>query len=863
MRANRRTILRAAFTLLLLSTAARSTFADTFRAAEDRPLDMLHIALDLAVDIPAKTVAGTATLQLQALRDVSSIRLNAVDFTVSRVTVTRPDQGPVAAEFINDGEHLTVLPGDTPLARGARVIVAVDYSIRDPKEGLHFFGPTASEPDVPLQVWSQGESIENRYWVPCFDHPNEMQTTEMRVTVPIGYEVISNGRLLATDQHPDGTVTFHWLQDKPHVSYLMSLIVGRFHVEREMWRGKPVLYYVPPDRKDDVARTFGNTTRMLEHFSTITGVEYPWDKYAQTCAEQFGGGMENTSATTLGTGSLHDERAHLDYSADGLIAHELAHQWFGDLVTCKDWSHLWLNEGFASFMEPIWYEHDLGKEEYDYAIFQDMRAAIRGGKERSVMDRFYRHPDDMFDSRSYPKGAAILHMLRRRLGDERFWAGVREYLIAHQHQPVDSHMFRARLEAVSGRSLERFFYDWLERPGAPAVEAQFAWVEDEKFAEIVVKQTQEAEAFHFPLEVAFYLADGTTVTMSRPVTEKEHRFLFQLPTHPDMVLIDPRDAVLMELKEKKGRDLWVKQLAEAPHAISRIRAAQHFGESGGGPEVEALSAALQTETFWGVAEQIAQALGKAGGDAARDALLAGLKLPHPKVRRECAEQLAEFHEDGAAIAALRAVIENGDPSYRVEAAAIRSFGQLQPENALPFLLTLLDRDSHRDQIRSAVLDAIGNQADPAGLDTLITYAKPGPERFTRIAAIGGMGDLLTNAKLGEADQSRVVSVLQDLLHDSSRWVRGSVIRTFEKLGDAARPALPALRALAAHDPERRVREGAERAIEKITKAAPPETQVDDLRKELKSLRDQNESLKRRLEELEAQFSHDAGPASTD
>jgi len=854
---------KAAILLSLASWPAALSRGDVLRTAGDRPLDLLHIALDLNVDIPRKTVTGSATLQLQALRDVSSIKLDAVDFQVSRVLVTRSDESPVPAEFINDGEHLTILLGDRPLPRGVRLTAVIEYTVRDPKMGLNFFCPTESEPNIPHQVWSQGESIENRYWLPCFDHPNEMQTTEMRVTAPAGHEVVSNGRLLSQKDNPDGTVTFHWLQDKPHVSYLITLIVGKFHVERETWRGKPVLYYIPEKNKSDVRRTFGNTTRMLEHFSNITGVEYPWDKYAQICAEQFGGGMENTSATTLGTSPLHDERAHLDYSADGLIAHELAHQWFGDLVTCKDWSHLWLNEGFASFMEPIWYEHDRGRDDYDYAIYQDLQGALRGGKERPVMDRFYKHPDDMFDGRSYPKGSYVLHMLRRRLGDELFWTGVKDYLTQYAHQPVEAAMFRMTLEHVSGRSLERFFYDWVERSGAPAVEIQTEWNEDDKLVEITVKQTQKEDAFEFPLDVEFHFDGGEPITMTRPVTDKEQRFLFHLPKHPDMVLIDPRDAVLMELTEKKSRDLLMKQLTDAPYAVSRIRAALSLGESHGHQEVEALAAALQKESFWGVAEQIAQALGKAGGDQARDALLEGLALPHPKARRECVEQLASFHKDEAAMKALRGMIEKGDPSYRVEAEAIKSYGKLQPDGALPFLLTLLDRDSHRDQIRSAVLEAIGKQPDAAGLETLLTYAQPGRERFTRMSAIRGLGDLAKNAKLSDDDVARVVSTMTDLFDDSSRWLRGSAVRSLEQMEETARSALPALRALASHDAERRVREAAEKAIEKITKTSPPAAQVDDLRDELKKLREQNDTLKRRLEELDARVSHDAPPGTTD
>ncbi|MEK7757635.1 MAG: M1 family aminopeptidase, partial [Planctomycetota bacterium] len=529
---------------------------------------------------------------------------------------------------------------------------------------------------MPYVMWSQGESIDNRYWVPCFDNPNEMQTTEMTVTVSAGNEAVSNGRLLSKVDNTDKTTTFHWLQDKPHVSYLMTLVVGEFYVEQDTWRGKPVVYYVPPKHKNDLRRSFSNTVRMLEHFSNITGVEYPWDKYAQVCVEGFGGGMENTSATTLGPRTLHDERAHLDTSADGLVAHELAHQWFGDLVTCKDWAHTWLNEGFATYLDAIWSEHDLGRDEYDYEIYRDMKNAVEGGKKAPVMDKRYDDPGEMFDSRAYPKGGSILHMLRHRVGDAKFWASVKRYLTKHAHQAVETSDLRQAFETETGRSLERFFYDWTERPGAPTVNVSYDWVDDDKLAKVTVKQTQESEAFHFPLEVEFHFDEGQPALLHGDLTEKEQRFYFPLPRRPKMVLVDPQQAVLMELKEQKGRDLWKEQLSSGPHAIDRIRAAANLGESKNDKDTTLLGEALMAEKFWGVGDEIAEAIGKAGGDKARDVLLIGLTVEHPKIRRAVVEQLGSFHRDEKVMEALRAIIAKGDASYRVEAEAIESYAKL-------------------------------------------------------------------------------------------------------------------------------------------------------------------------------------------
>ncbi|MEE8170454.1 MAG: hypothetical protein V3T70_07900, partial [Phycisphaerae bacterium] len=237
----------------------------------DQTIDCLHIKLELKVDIPEKAVQARAAIDVQAMRDAGTITLDAAGLDVSAVRLTRHER-TVDVDFVNDGERLAITC-DPPLAAGEAARIEVDYTLDDPATGLHFFGPTDAQPDVPNLVWSQGQAITNRYWFPCFDHPGERQTSELIVTAAKGNEVISNGKLLSRKENADGTVTFHWLQDKPHVAYLVTLVVGPFHLEEETWRGKPVRYYVHPKYKDDVRRSFGRTTAMLDFFSDMIGVE--------------------------------------------------------------------------------------------------------------------------------------------------------------------------------------------------------------------------------------------------------------------------------------------------------------------------------------------------------------------------------------------------------------------------------------------------------------------------------------------------------------------------------------------------------------------------------------------------------------
>ena len=483
-------------TLALIVARPLTAFGadDPVHFPAERPLDITHIKLDMRVDLGSKTVTSRAKVDGVALRRLGTIRLDAVDFEISKVSVQVGDTSPAKCAYENDGRHLSIdLP--RPLQVGEHVGVTVEYQLRDPANGLHFFGPSEEEPDAPLLVWSQGQSITNRYWVPCYDHPNENQTTEIVCTVDKPNIAISNGKLLNVKDNGDGTQTFHWRQDQPHVSYLMTIVVGEFASKTETWRGKPITYYVRKKFADWMDNSFSNTRAMLDFFSDKIGVDYPWDKYAQVCCYSFGGGMENTSSTTLGERTLHDDKAHLDTSSDGLVAHELAHQWWGDLLTCKDWSHLWLNEGFASYFQALWTEEDLGADEFAYDMLQKSRRAIKGGKKKPIVYRNYDRPGEQFDSRAYPKGAWVLHMVRRRLGDALFWKAIGAYCNQHKFSTVETVNLRKAIEQVSGYSFERFFYDWTERAGHPEVELKYEYLSDEKLGKVGIKQTQKSAAF--------------------------------------------------------------------------------------------------------------------------------------------------------------------------------------------------------------------------------------------------------------------------------------------------------------------------------------------------------------------------------
>ena len=858
-------LVRSALISAVLSTGAlaqkaaeEATPPKPLHFAAGRVFDMEHIKLNLGVNLEEKHVDAVATLWMQALEAASSVVLDAVDLNVAKVTVSINEQAAAKPVFANDGEQLEVFLGRT-VKPGDRVIITVDYAVDDPELGLEFQAPDEQDRDAPYQVWSQGEAIENRYWIPCFDNPNEMQTSELIVTVDERNQVLSNGKLVdVSTADEEGKTTFHWSQEQPHASYLITMVVGQFAIEREMWRGKPVLYYAPPDRADEIKTTFGNTTRMLDFFSDALGVEYPWDKYAQVCCYSFGGGMENTSATTLGEGALQDERSRIDSDSDGLISHEMAHQWFGDLVTCKDWAHLWLNEGFASYFEALWDEHNQGADAFAVNMSDKARSAIRGGKDEPIVLRSYDNPDHQFDSRAYPKGAWVVHMLRRRLGDEMFWQALNLYLTENRHQPVETSDLRRAVERISGQNFERFFRDWTERPGHPEVTIDYSWNEKDGLAEIAIQQTQKDEAFHFPLRLELY-GEGSSqpLVVTRDVSTKDEKLLLPMPGAPTMLIVDPRQEVLMDLTEKKGRGLWEVQLTQAANPVRRIEAADELAKKKTDATRELLATAFAREPFWEVRNAIAGKLGKLGGDVARDALLAGLQADNPKVRSACADALGEFADaddedlDVAPVrAALAAVVTDGDESFRVESAAIAAYAKFEPDDLMAVIAPKLETETKGDTLRSAALRALGESDDPEVVELLLSWTTPQRETNTRSAAMAALASIAEREEFERDVADRIVEVASGALEGQGRWLRSRAAGLLGALGESAEAALPQLRELAADEGEGRFGRALKDAIKSIEEGQPPSEQLADLRKTLDELRDENKELRKRLEEVE-------------
>jgi len=765
------------------SAGSPFALAGTDRKYErSRPFAIPHLALELALDFETKSVSGSATLDFErAAASATELPLDAVGFEIESVRLNL-GKGFVNTPFDYDGDTLTV--------RGLDRVDAGKVEVRyraTPRRGMYFLEPDAKVKQRPKQVWTQCQDEDARHFIPCHDKPHVKMTTELRVSVPNGFIALSNGELIES-QTPAGKKpwTYHFRLDKPHPSYLLTLVAGNFTIidDRPADLGKsmqvPVRYYVPPARKKDTARSFGETPRMIELFSRLTGVPFPWQRYSQIVVSDFiFGGMENTTATTMYEHVLLDERAALDITSNDLVAHELAHQWFGDFVTCRDWSHAWLNEGFATFMEHVEREDRLGRDEYDYGVSSDNDTYLHEASarySRPIVCRDYAEPIDLFDRHLYEKGGLVLHMLRRELGDEAFWAGVRNYLEAHAYGVVETNDLQRALEKVSGRSLERFFDSWVYRPGHPELKVKVGW--DDGILSVSVKQTQklgDTAEFQFELELEIGTRAGGVSRHKKAIKSASDTFMIQLAERPAFVAFDPDLRVVGDLTFDAPSDMLRAQLANATRAISRARAAEALSRRDDPPTIAALAKCLSNQSeAWMVRAEAARALGKIRSEEAFSALAAQAGVEQPKVRRAVAAALGNFKT--AAAAKVLEKRAKSDPSYLVEAESVRSLGRTRQVETLPVIVSLLDRPSWAEVSRAGALDALGALRDERALPEVLKRTEYGFPTRGRRAAIAALGLI--------SDGRKVREHLEDLLDDKDPHLKIDVVAALQFLGDA-------------------------------------------------------------------------------
>ncbi len=747
-----------------------------------RPFQITHLSLDLEVNLDDESVSGTAALDIvRRAHSGTEIVLDAVGFSLGRVAL-RADEGKLTeltekTDYFYDGEHITVRIPEA-LSRGS---LEITYRAA-PRLGLYFLRPDAKVPQRPLQVWSQCQDEDGRHFFPCQDKPHVKMTYEMRARVPQGMTVLSGGELIDKSTPSKGPWQYHYRLDAPTPAYLITLVVGKFDEWEEsvtLPSGKeiPLRYLVPPGQIEDGKRAFHLTGDAIRLFSERTGVDYAFDRYTQIVVADFiFGGMENTTATTMYEHILLDKTAAIDVEAYDLVAHELAHQWFGDLVTCRDWSHAWLNEGFATYFEHVDREHRLGLDEYEHNVTADLNIYLgeaRGDYQRPIVCRDYDEPIDLFDRHLYQKGGLVLHMLRRNLGDDIFWKGVKNYLEKHRGGIVETNDLMRTLEEVSGLSLEKFFDQWVYSPGHPDVSVRVAYAD--KLLTIDVEQTQkgaDVPTFELPFEVEVTI-EGKTTLHKRLVAEKKSTIVVRSEVRPDRVSIDPRYLIAAPIELRAPADMLRDLLKNGERARARRMAAGALGKRHDLMSLDALEGALANEDeMWMVRAKAAESLGKLRGEKAEAALVTASTTKDPKVRRAVATALGVLRGEAAEKAL---VVLTRDKSYLVSAAAARALGHFPSKATTKLLSNLLKKDSWSEVVRAGALSALAQSGDEDALPTLMEWTEYGKPLRARRAAIAAL------PRLG--DGQRVRQHLGKILADKDPHVRSSVLSALGTLDD--------------------------------------------------------------------------------
>ena len=733
-----------------------------------RVFDLLHQRIAISFDLARHAVVGEVTTRLRITVPTDTVRLDASNLTIDAAL----DAAGRPLRFTSDTSSVTV-----HLASRVRAGDTLQFVLRyhgHPERGMYFVQRRPT-------MWTQGEAIETPSWVPTYNAPNDKTTWEILVTADTGMSVLSNGRLVSVTKTSDGRQqVWHWSQEQPASTYLYSIVAARFAVLRDSWRGIPVEYWVAPDTVDATWRTFGETPAMIETYSRVLGVNFPWAKYDQAIIPDFTyGGMENVSATTQTDLALHDASAEPEWSGRGLDAHELAHQWFGDLTATAAWAHAWINEGLTTYMESVHEEQSRGREAAQWNWINQQAQAERAdlNQERPLV--FGEQPGTdpiqiFFSGHVYPKGAQLAHQLRRLVGDSLFWKGMHRFLTDNAYRPVETADYAIAMEKTTGRDLDWFFDQWAYGIGYPKVKVVREWRPGTRTLHLTVDQTQKVDSTHpvfrFPATVRVITRDSV-VRHEIMVRGAHEIFDIPLPAAPLSFRFDEggwllgtvtTDQTAGELAALASHDLeftarwWALRQLETSTDTAARNARRLIALNDENPHLRA--------------EALRQ-LANDASESASSVLRAALADPAGAVRASALESLAR--RDSLGVQATVAAMIEHDPSAVVQASAL---GVYDPSVAPQGTALLVERvlHGHSLTIRTVAAQRLLRKPDTAGLDALEAATNPREPREMRTRALSVLARW--------PDKSRAIAVATGALADDDPLFAAAAARQLGTIG---------------------------------------------------------------------------------
>jgi len=696
--------------LLILTVAASGQLPDEnpatqYRATSPRINDLVHTKLDVKFDYDKSYLYGKAWITLKPhFYATDSLSLDAKGMDIRKVALVK-GTATDALKYKYDGMILTIKL-DKSYNANEKYTVYIDYiskpnelkvkgsdAIKDAK-GLYFINPKGEDKDKPTQIWTQGETEAGSVWFPTIDKPNQRCTDEIYMTVPAKYVTLSNGLLISQKKNTDGTRTDYWKMDLPHAPYLFFMGVGDYAIIKDSYKGKEVSYYVEKPYAAVARKIFGLTPEMIAFYAKITGVEYPWAKYSQITGRDYvSGAMENTTATLHTDALQQDARELVDGNKfEEYVAHELFHQWFGDLVTTESWSNLTVNESFANYSEVLWNNYKYGKDAAEDKNFEDMQGYLASHSESKDLVRFhYADKEDMFDAVSYNKGGRILHMLHTFLGDSAFFKGMNLYLTTNKFKTGEAHQLRLAFEEVSGLDLNWFFNQWYFGSGNPKVEISYLYDDAAGKASVIVQQKQDSEQI-FRLPVAIDVYNGKEkVRHNVWIEHKTDTFSFAYKKRPDLINVDAEKVILWEKTDDKTLDNFIHQYTYAGNYVDRKEAIDFCGKNQEDPKALAFLKTAIKDKYYGL----------------RSYTIAALDLKKTTVKTEMEPLLAD--------------IAKNDAKPTVRAAAIGLLGQYGKADYKPLYVKAIQDSSYT--VAGEALGALAQLDGDAALANAKTFSK--------------------------------------------------------------------------------------------------------------------------------------------
>ncbi len=660
--------------------------------------DILHTKLQVSFDWRKQHLNGIANLTIKPyFYPTNKLRLDAKGFLIEGIWLIN-EGGKKLLKFDYDTLEINI-ELDRTYTREENYEIEIVYTAR-PNEldsegslaitsdkGLYFINPLGEDSSKPQQIWTQGETEASSCWFPTIDKPNEKTSQEIFITVEDRFKTLSNGAFMSTVKNEDGTRTDHWKQEKPHAPYLFMMAIGDFSVTEDKWRNLVVNYYLEKDYGKHAQQIFGNTPEMLEFYSNVLKYDYPWDKYSQVVVRDFvSGAMENTSATIHFEGLNLSSRDLLDRTHEDIIAHEVVHQWFGDIVTCESWANLPLNESFATYGEYLWFEYKYGRDKADYHIYRDMRAYMNEAKSevKQLIRYYHEDKENMFDAHSYQKGGRVLHMLRKYVGDDAFFAGLNKYLKDNEFKAVEIHQLRLAFEEITGEDLNWFFNQWFLSDGHPNLTIAYSWDDSLNIMSVNTeydKVGNEQHKYRMPIAIDLYFGEDVQRHLVQ-IYEFKETFNFPCNSKPDLVNVDAEKMLLCNKDDQKDIESYKFQLANAPLYLDRREAVAALKDKQEEmPKLKNQIASALEDPFWGIR---------------------GFALRELEVKKE----------DEALVARIKRLTKN-DPEAAVRSTAINTLTELADSTLLPFILSCKGDSSY--SVVSAVLKAVSHLDEASGV----------------------------------------------------------------------------------------------------------------------------------------------------